>query len=173
MASSVAGHSVSVWCEDSYIDWVAAENYLKSSELDGFTFQGQTTVWLSPYVCQNLHHLLTSGLGYQAVDPLWSARAIETLIHEAVHQRGISDEAQTDCLAMAEVERYAVGSFGFPATVAKATSKTVVGFTKVKGGKTGLPDWRSGYAALMCGRRRGVCASARWRSASAASSGRA
>lgn len=136
VATSVAGHPVSVWCESSDQDWVSAEQEIGSPDLDGFTFQGMATptVFVAPHVCATLHYILQ--FGYQATGLLWDAEAIETLIHESVHQRGITDEAVTDCTAMPLVEGYAISSFGFPAMVTQTTYRAVSKSVRVKTGRT-------------------------------------
>lgn len=122
VASNVAGHPVSVWCETSDRGWVDLENQHNTGEDDGFTVQGEPTVYLAPRICDTLEYML--GYGYQATGLLWDALAIKTLLHESVHQRGITDEGVTDCTALSLLPQY-VTDFGIPATVS-ATSYTRV-----------------------------------------------
>lgn len=115
VASEVAGKPVQVWCETSIIDWVTigAGNY------SGFTFIGIPIVYIAPRQCETLHALLSR----ENIGSYYAASAILTLAHEAVHQRGVLNEGETDCLALPLVPTLAVKHFGIPATV---TVNTVV-----------------------------------------------
>lgn len=118
IASSIAGHPVNVWCETDDVQWVGIESQFPPGfEADGFTFIDTPTVYLAPRICLNLHLMLDNG--YAAAGPAWGALAIKVLIHEDVHQRGISDEAVTDCTALSEFQADAVKFFGVPATVSQ------------------------------------------------------
>lgn len=124
-ASSVAGHPVTVWCEDSWGDWIhAGDHYSEDwSYLLGFTFISQPEIFVNPQVCETLHALV-SGLDVGAYH---ASQAILTLAHESVHQRGISDESVTDCTAYPLVPGLAANFFGVPRTV---NEKRIVSYTK-------------------------------------------
>jgi hypothetical protein len=117
VASSVAGHPITAHCYQGAGEWNATEVQSGLTfETDGFTFVGRDQyVNLAPRVCDTLEALLK--LGPDAVGPFWAGLAIKVLIHESVHQRGITDEGVTDCAALALVKQYAVSSFGYAATV--------------------------------------------------------
>jgi hypothetical protein len=126
-ASAVAGHPVIVSCATSSSEWAAFEATAGyAAEVDGFTFAARDNViYLGPRVCQTLLALVTPN-SHGDVGPYWAALAIKTIIHESVHQRGVLDEAVTDCTALSLLTQYAVSSFGYPATI-----KTFV-YTKTK-----------------------------------------
>jgi hypothetical protein len=100
IATTVAGHPVSVWCETSWQDWVDVERQLPDSpDLYGFTSPSRSNViFVQPTVCETLHVLLDNS--YYDTGDYWTAIALHTLVHESLHQRGISDEGATDCAAL-------------------------------------------------------------------------
>lgn len=129
VASAVAGHPVVAVCADNDHEWVSWEDQSAGgAELDGFT---QITVgpniYLAPRICNTLEADLQNGPS--AVGDYWLGLAIKTIIHESVHQRGITDESVTDCTALTLVKQYAVSSFGFAPTV----TRQVIASKKVKG----------------------------------------
>lgn len=132
VATSVAGHPVQVSCGSTPTDWAATEAANHSVEADGFTFIGQVSttgagiIYLAPRICDTLEALLSPY--HDDVGPYWASLAIKTIIHESIHQRGVTDESVTDCTALTLVQQYAVSSFGYPATVSTTTlvKKTVV-----------------------------------------------
>jgi hypothetical protein len=101
LATKVAGHPVSVWCESSWQDWVDVERLLPGSpDLYGFTIPTHSNVvYLQPTVCETLHVLLANN--YYDTGDYWTAIAIHTLVHESLHQKGFADEGATDCAALA------------------------------------------------------------------------
>jgi hypothetical protein len=100
LASSIAGHPVTVWCESSWGDWIHTGDSINVdfSDLLGFTNQTSTTIYISPGVCETWHVLLNNS--YIDSGDFWTALAIHTLVHESVHQRGIADEGAADCTAL-------------------------------------------------------------------------
>jgi hypothetical protein len=123
VASMVAGHNVTVDCVDSDLEWVSLEGqHGVTVDTDGFTNIGTPVVYIGPRACDALEAL---DAGYD-VGVVYASIAIKTLIHESVHQRGISDEAITDCTALGLVKQYAVQFFGYAATVPLTTYKRVV-----------------------------------------------
>lgn len=118
VATAVAGHPISVSCGDNSLDYAKTEQQAGLTfDTDGFTFVGrQPEIWLAPRVCDTLSALLNPAQHAQ-VGPLFAGLAIKVIIHESVHQRGISDEGLTDCTALGLVKQYAVSSFGYPATI--------------------------------------------------------
>jgi hypothetical protein len=55
---------------------------------------------------------------------MWASSALLTLAHEAVHQRGVTDEGVTDCTALPLVPGLATKFFGIPATVEQTVTAT-------------------------------------------------
>lgn len=114
-ATAVAGHPVHVYCESSWTEWV---NYFEPQGTDGTAVNGFTSiaspvVYVSPRQCETLHAVAAS----EDVGTYYAASALLTLVHESVHQRGISDEGVTDCTALPLVPGVATSFFGVPATV--------------------------------------------------------
>jgi len=136
VASSVAGHGVSVYCEDSRAEWVDVERAmgLDGDSLGGFTwapgspdpFGNVDTVYVQPESCTALH-LFAQGWGtnWAAQDAglYWLAMAGSVLVHESVHQRGISDEGMAECTAYRLMPTAWTSQFGIRKT---ARVKTVV-----------------------------------------------
>jgi hypothetical protein len=131
VASSVSGKPITASCAADSREWAQFQTTAGfKTEQDGFTFVGQAPIiYLAPRVCQTLMALL--GAPRFDVGPYWAALAIKVLIHESVHQRGITDEGITDCTALPLVPTYAVSSFGYPAKVTKYVyTKTKLGTFK-------------------------------------------
>jgi hypothetical protein len=75
----------------------------------GFHHAGEDAVYLAPDVCSTMRARL-AGRRHE----LYAlAAAIETLVHESIHVRGVHDEGETDCNAMHEMPRVATRFFGF------------------------------------------------------------
>jgi hypothetical protein len=126
VASSVAGHPVSVYCEGSRAEWVDVERHMgfDGDSLAGFTFNpgvddpfgNLNMVYIEPSACEALH--VYSAMGWGAIGaandaglrPLGTAGL--TLVHEAVHQRGVSDEGQTECAAYRMMPTLWTSQFG-------------------------------------------------------------
>lgn len=123
VATSVAGHPVSVWCESSWSDWIHTGDSIDEDwdPLQGFTYLSTPTIYLSPARCFTLHELV-AGIDVGSLD---ASGAILTLAHESVHQRGITDEGVTDCTALPMVSSLAVDYFGIPASVRQPYVATV------------------------------------------------
>lgn len=120
-ASAVAGKPVTVWCEMDPSAW-ATMIPAGVSEVDGFTHVGgEPVLYLSPQVCMELHAILDR----DNVGTFFAAQGIEALAHEAVHQRGITDEGETDCAALTQVVTVAE-RLGITATV----RKSFIGYAK-------------------------------------------
>jgi len=116
VATSIAGHPVTVWCEGSWADWIHAGDHFQDdwSYLEGFTYPNTTdmNVYVNPEICETLHALLAGGP--RLVGPYHASIAIHTLIHESEHQYGILNEAQADCAALANFKSVATNYFGYP-----------------------------------------------------------
>jgi hypothetical protein len=132
-ASQIAGKPLDVHCEDSWYEWInageeAGEDW---SVLAGFTYVSEPVVYIAPDLCDTLHALLD--LGPRGVGVYHAAAAVQTLVHEAVHQRGVTDEGDTDCTALTLVDDVAVRHFGYkrtervPYTVTTTTRRKVGG----------------------------------------------
>jgi len=108
-ASFVAGKPVKVWCASSQYNW---EQFLAATgragiEANGSAIPGSSEIKLSPTVCQNLRlQLAGKPVRYIALGP-----SILGLVHEAIHDRGESNEGVTDCAAVHEMPRVAVRFF--------------------------------------------------------------
>lgn len=116
IATYVAGHPVTVWCETDPATWI--EMLGSSPEMAnvlGFTQLDEPTVYVNPTDCRILR---LASFGYDQADTglFYLARAIRDLVHESVHQRGIADEGITDCTALAAMPAVAVRFFGFHRT---------------------------------------------------------
>jgi hypothetical protein len=103
IASEVAGKPVTAWCEDNYLTWdsmvaASSRNAQIGATVAGYTYLHAPVVYLSPSTCETLHLALT--YGYKELGLYHSTRAMFTLVHEGVHQRGIGDEGVTDCTAL-------------------------------------------------------------------------
>ena len=126
-ASDVAGHPVTVECVFAASLWLSeVGSSVDGSFIDGFTTPGaETTIHLGPAPCDALYGL-TTGDDVGAVE---AARGLLTLAHEAVHQRGVTDEGVTDCTALPLVPGLATKVFGIPATVVQTVTatRTIVG----------------------------------------------
>jgi hypothetical protein len=116
VASEVAGKPVVVHCEDDADAWqqmvrATFEPDPRSDLVVGFTQPSRSNiVYLSPRVCLSLHDALTSGVEAAGLKPF--ALGLQILAHEAVHQAGVVDEAETECRSLPLVLPLAVKYFG-------------------------------------------------------------
>lgn len=113
-ASALAGHPVEVWCEDTWSSWILTGFQLFNQDwsfLAGFTFAGDNTIFVSPRACETLHALLN--YGPNRVGSYYASSAVLTLVHEAMHQRGISNEGEADCNALNLIRSAGVSYFGY------------------------------------------------------------
>jgi hypothetical protein len=92
-AARIAGHSVTVRCDDGYSFTGVG------SDAAGVAFIPRSLAYLEPSVCRSLYRL-TFEHRVGARDD--AALAITVLAHEAVHLRGIRNEAETECFALQE-----------------------------------------------------------------------
>lgn len=128
VATAVAGKPVSVYCETDWFVWIKAFESVgeNGGNVNGFTNLETPIVFVSPRQCETLHAMLE---GWD-VGAYYASSALLTLVHEAVHQRGITDEGVTDCTAIPLVQGIATNSFKIPATVSQTylvpVSKQVV-----------------------------------------------
>jgi hypothetical protein len=116
-ASLVAGHPISVYCENDWATWLANTSGPGES---GFTVIGTPVVYVDPQVCLTLQIMLHG----DDAGSVYGSQALLTLAHESVHQRGITDEGVTDCTALPFVPQLATKFFGIPATVQQTVTAT-------------------------------------------------
>lgn len=118
VATSVAGHPVSVYCYHDASEWVGVEYaHALPTEADGFTLVGrENIIYLAPRICDTLEAMLAPAI-HDAVGPYMAGLALKVLLHESTHQYGVLDEGAADCNALALLRQYAVSSFGYTETV--------------------------------------------------------
>jgi hypothetical protein len=110
-AAFVAGKPAHVFCANTFSDWAqaVADAYGPGVNVNAYsTIGGSETYLPAGFVCA----LPIAAVAGQKVDlsgPL--AGYLLTLVHEAIHQRGVADEGQTECAAMHELPRVAVRFF--------------------------------------------------------------
>ena len=92
-AARIAGHSVVVRCDDGYAFTGVG------SDAAGVAFIPRALAYLEPAVCRSLYRV-TFEKRVGARDD--AAFAITVLAHEALHLRGVRDEAETECFALQE-----------------------------------------------------------------------
>jgi hypothetical protein len=90
LASRVAGHPVTIRCDESG-DFVGAVQHA-----DGVAAIGGGLAYLAPERCFDLYRLAFRG----EVTFSQTARALAVLAHEAWHLRGVRDEGTTECYAL-------------------------------------------------------------------------
>jgi hypothetical protein len=131
VASSIAGHPVSVLCERSAATWVDVSRYQRGEGdgLYGFTFAPNITdpygnvnvIYLNPTACETFHVYAANGWGKPGAARdaglHWLAGAALTLVHESVHQFGYTDEGATECEAMRLMPQALPYYFGVPAKI--------------------------------------------------------
>jgi len=92
-AARIAGHAVTVRCDDSYAFTGVG------SDAAGVAFIPRRLAYLEPTICRSLYRIaFEHHLG--ARDD--AAFAITVLAHEATHLRGVRNEADTECYALQE-----------------------------------------------------------------------
>jgi hypothetical protein len=128
LVSEVAGKPVTVWCENSPYDWDRfVYSYSGGAQIGasmyGFTYMTTPVVYLSPQRCQPL--TLALQYGYAEVGAIYLAAGLHTLIHEAAHQRGYTDEGQAECYALPLVAPLAERYFGLARTITVPMTQTV------------------------------------------------
>jgi hypothetical protein len=89
-ASRIAGHSVSIRCDEGG-DFVGAVQHS-----DGIAAVGGNLAYLTPERCNSLYQLAYE----DKVRSSQTGRAIAVLAHEAWHLRGVRDESTTECYAL-------------------------------------------------------------------------
>jgi hypothetical protein len=89
-ASRIAGHPVSIRCDESG-DYVGAVQHA-----DGVAAVGGELAYLAPNICFDLYRLAFR----DEVSFSQTARAVSVLAHEAWHLRGVRDEGRTECYAL-------------------------------------------------------------------------
>lgn len=110
IASEVAGYPASVWCETDETAWAG----MSATGASGFVRRTATghepVAYIGPSACTPLTEALRDSYAVSTVD---LAHGLLTVLHESVHLRGVHDEGETDCTALALVKTYAVRSFGY------------------------------------------------------------
>jgi hypothetical protein len=92
-ASRIAGHVVTVRCDDDYAFTGVG------SDAAGVAFIPRSLAYIEPRLCRTLYRVtFESRVG--ARDD--AALAITVLAHEATHLRGVRNEAETECFALQE-----------------------------------------------------------------------
>lgn len=109
-AAVIAGvPDAKVYCARTAIDWsefVASQGH--SGRIEGLTDSAQKLTYLPPASCRTLeNHLRGRKVGWFAL-----GFAAQTLVHEAMHLRGIRDEFQAECQALREVPKWLRTRFG-------------------------------------------------------------
>ncbi len=133
-AAVIAGKPVNVYCATSDTEWRAYEATLSTpGDYRGNTpVIGGTETALRPAVCGPLLKKIRG----QSV-PIGSfSISLFTLAHESEHMKGIADEHQADCAALADIPKIAP-LFGIHK---KATLATVMWFANLQH-RTGLPAY--------------------------------
>jgi hypothetical protein len=127
LASSVARKPVTAICENP-TEWAAdpvAQGF--GTSIDAYSIPGSTSVTLSPLTCGTVLMTIQDPRGVSPFAPTYPTRlrqteaegwAIERLLHEASHAKGIVDETDADCNALASLPQ-ALNDIGVPA--ARAT----------------------------------------------------
>jgi hypothetical protein len=92
-AARIAGHSVTVRCDDGYAFTGVG------SDTAGVAFIPRSLAYLEPGVCRSLYRVSFENRVGARDD---AAFAITVLAHEATHLRGVHDEAKTECFALQE-----------------------------------------------------------------------
>ncbi len=112
-ASAIAGKPVSVHCENDTAQWaamvVATGSKFDPTFVSGFTYFLTPIIYLNPRSCS-----VVSAPQGKSVYEL--AYGFATLAHESVHQAGIVNETDTDCIALTLV-RPLLLTLGIPASV--------------------------------------------------------
>lgn len=106
-ASFVAGKPAVIYCSNTFGDWVRYSLDNGTPGAVGLTPLGGSQSELESPVCD----VLLKHLSRRAVTVYDLAASVRILVHEAIHQRGVTDEAQTECVAMHEMPRVAVKFF--------------------------------------------------------------
>lgn len=124
IASSVAGKPASVVCTINAEEWDArvqevSKGTRRGTSAGGFAYAGTSTLFLGPHACITLKQVFEGGVVYAGLNP--TAFALLTLLHEAVHLRGVVDEGETECIALRAFQSY-LDDIGVPATVRKAVN---------------------------------------------------
>ena len=131
VATEVAGKPVSVFCETDWYPWIKffEEDGINGGGINGFTSLASPIVFVSPRQCETLWALQSGA----SVGTYYAASAVFTVAHEAVHQRGITDEGVTDCTALPLVPGLVVKYFGISELVSERylAPKTIKRVVKV------------------------------------------
>jgi hypothetical protein len=167
-ASLVSGHATPVWCSDSEADWVYVQQVYGggfrgySDNLLGFTRPTiDAWVFINPRACLAFHLAYQAGIHDAGL--YWLAGAMLTLIHESIHQRGVSDEAQTECAAITAFAGDATSVFGVPRFVTVKVLKRIHGRLRLVPRQVPNPDlarlvaWAHVWHAMTPPAYRTVC----------------
>jgi hypothetical protein len=92
-SARIAGHSVTVRCDDGYAFTGVG------SDAAGVAFIPRRLAFLQPTICRSLYRIAFEHHVGARDD---AAFAITVLAHEAVHLRGVRNEAETECYALQE-----------------------------------------------------------------------
>lgn len=97
----------------------ATFNQRRGSTVGGYAYPGTTVAYLGPQACYALYDVFTGGVVKAGLNP--TAYGLLTVLHEAVHLRGVINEGETDCTALGLFKSY-LDDLGVPATVSKAVN---------------------------------------------------
>lgn len=92
-AALIAGHSVTVRCDNGYAFTGVG------SDAAGVAFIPRRLAYLEPAICRSLYRI---AFEHKVGGRDEAAFAITVLAHEAVHLRGVRNEAETECYALQE-----------------------------------------------------------------------
>lgn len=131
IATEVSGKPQSVHCESEELEWRRITSAVTSFDpalVTAWTQPARPVIYLSPRACHALrtsyeYDLETAGVREFALSLL-------ALAHEGIHQKGVTNEAETECQAVPLVKPLAIKYFKIPAKTAKFTP------TKIRGIRT-------------------------------------
>src|SRR3990167_1044968 len=109
IASEVTGRPVMIWCARTPAVWRdTVEPFRLPWLVNGYAMLDEPAAYLAPTVCRTLEGWLR---GKSAPIPEHLGREILMLVHAAIHLRGVIDESETECAALALVPGVARASF--------------------------------------------------------------
>lgn len=104
IAAEIAGKPAAVYCARSFTAWDGLIRPLGGdpAKVPGYVPPSDDVAYLNTTTCQRLEGWLR-GKNIPKLEQFgWS---VLTLVHESMHMRGLDDEGETDCAALAEMPR--------------------------------------------------------------------